>query len=772
MPLFKSSSAASSAQAVPPARPPSPLSSANFLSRSSRPSTAAAGARRVSGSRGTPSISSGSSITGIAPSAPVQQPSAPPSTSSSSRSLSSRLLRRRPSEKTSLSRTPRLPSLSAAADESDGPSEPLTGSTMGGDVFATQQDDDDWAGGPIMPPSQRRGSHAEIMARLSSGSDGEGGSSRRGSADENPYIRRPTYGLLGPGYRPKEPSQPHSGVTALLPPPRPGAKRSNSAEKALEVEVEPRDIWGRRVSEPVQPAWDMEFPKGHPFAKSCTPRAVSVGVKTLDEREKALKQSMDGGKNRFGDAPPLPSYPSLDGVPISTAPKRALPKSPRQIAKSRAPDLAVTPPPRSSSRLTNASTRLDGSTTSLASSLSYTTSSPTIDHEVRRQPSFVATGRQWSSQKVPTARVRSNSFSSSGATSPHHDIPIPSYIPDMSAPPIAPLRYSLVSRSPRPAASAPHLQRSAVLSPSRPPRSVRRTTDSSVGSTDDASVESDEEGSVGVVADRGIYDVSVQSVPGMGPDGEIKWEVTIRPGSNAGRAMPVPLIPGVTATTTTPAGTTSVNLSLATSQTTGLLSFTVAPSPPDVHATPTRRRPATNAHTAPTSDHVQTHKEESTEPFAPHARGNTFGLAGGRKLATGLYINEAEGSPRPPSADVTNNLDRRNTVTPPPRMSTPPPMPSVPYANTTPVSSSKRSSRSTSQGEQRWALSPALSTPIAGSGTRTPPQMGRTPRELTYVSSPSPRGTPRRTRIVSASSLNGGLFAHGTVDGMSEEAEG
>jgi hypothetical protein len=36
----------------------------------------------------------------------------------------------------------------------------------------------------------------------------------------------------------------------------------------------------------------------------------------------------------------------------------------------------------------------------------------------------------------------------------------------------------------------------------------------------------------------------------------------------------------------------------------------------------------------------------------------------------------------------------------------------------------------------------------------------------------SPRGaTPRRHRIISASQLNGGLYAPGTVDGLSEDLE-
>lgn len=801
LPFLKSSS--SKAPPTAPARPPSPLSAANNKTsvpiRSSRPSTGhgSVSGRRGSGqSRDTPSITSASasSIFTAPPPAPsVPTPSAPPSsfpssipksnsarpsTSQSSRSLSSRLLRRRPSEKTSLARPSPLP----VSSESEGPTEPLTGSTTGPDLFAEQQEAA-WSGPtPIMSAAERRASEADRQRSTSVYEGNESGYSlgRRaseGKEGDPSWLRRGSDGSIGQqGRRGSEwsfasgghtPSMTGNGFTSLPPPPRKGAKRylkveeGDGVEDLSDVEAPHLGLWGRRGSD-VADVEATPLPRDHPFAQVYI---APVPSKSSQERVSITKSSESGGRNRFGDAPPMPSYSSYEAKATHFSPsKRNLPRSPRPNKNSaRNADIALSPPPRSSSRLTEATS----SSPSIPSSTSHKDGLLSTSPSFTRRPSFSSFPKP---QPTGPTRHRSNSFSNSN--SPHHDIPIPTFLPEPTGLPVLPLKYQLSSRSPKSSSSMPQLQRSAVLSPTRPSRSTRRPTDEL---STDASAESDDEewtGRIGSRPVKGAYEVVVQRVE-SGGEGEIKWEVIIRPSSGAVKSSKKPLSLSSSLTSASaPSGSTHVNLSLAIDRASGVLSFGDDTAVPilDMHATPTSRQSSRDTHTGssrrtPASVRVQGYRVDAGA-YPPHTRGNTFGITGARKLAMGLGVEEVEGSSSPSSFGSDSKHDRKETITPP-RMQTPPPMPSNPYATSTPTSSSRKL-----RSAEPWQLAPALTplTPNLRSAVATPP-CSSTPRELTYVSSPSPRSTPRRTRIVSASQLNGGLFAHGTVDGMSEEVE-
>jgi len=190
-------------------------------------------------------------------------------------------------------------------------------------------------------------------------------------------------------------------------------------------------------------------------------------------------------------------------------------------------------------------------------------------------------------------------------------------------------------------------------------------------------------------------------------NGEIKWEVTIRPRSDSRpsssststgdgyhtSAIPLNLSTS-SSTALSPPTASSINLSLSLDQPTGKLVFIAFPM--DIHATP-RHRPT-------------------------------------------------------PSQNNSHNM-----TSPPLRPSTPPP--SAPRLNSSPPPSTPSSKRVASANSM-W---PSPST----HGRRSP---------STGSSMVSPRGerttmTPRRSRLMNAEELNGGLYARGTVDGMSEDLE-
>jgi hypothetical protein len=264
-------------------------------------------------------------------------------------------------------------------------------------------------------------------------------------------------------------------------------------------------------------------------------------------------------------------------------------------------------------------------------------------------------------------------------------------------------------------------------------------------------------------------------------EGETSWTVTIRRpkhmagerstapptnGSAINPSSPLQLSTGKSMATA-PGTASSINLSLSLDQPTGKLVFIAFPM--DLHATPKRRESTTKHH----------HDRGAfTPPPVPSPR-DLFSAAASRS-----HSSSANGS-APSTRDVTPPPLPTATSEP----HTPPPaLPSTPQSRSAsrldrpeyPVTPTRvrlsgqfspgpgsagnfTSPRSRGSSSIARSLSPAFSggTPgNSGNGLITPG---------TYS---TPTSAPRRTRLVNAPDLEGGLYARGTVDDMSEELEG
>ena len=245
----------------------------------------------------------------------------------------------------------------------------------------------------------------------------------------------------------------------------------------------------------------------------------------------------------------------------------------------------------------------------------------------------------------------------------------------------------------------------------------------------------------------GQYEVSVACTESSG---EMKWEITVRPrqSTTGVSAHSHTLTPSLgKSTIIAPLSASSMNLSLALNQPTGKLVFIQFPS--DV-STPSRRRKGVSP------------------AFAAHSRTSTFGSTGTPSRSDSPARLPVLGAPLPDDPSSPPSLVRPET--PPPRMKTPPPLPATPLSDVrTPRRHNRSSSRNLGQS----------STPARTLQYSPPSTPSRDPEDRVGISTTlngelvgSPRGTtPRRHRIVSASQLNGGLYAPGTVDGLSEDLE-
>ncbi|GFZ48961.1 hypothetical protein JCM24511_06710 [Saitozyma sp. JCM 24511] len=229
----------------------------------------------------------------------------------------------------------------------------------------------------------------------------------------------------------------------------------------------------------------------------------------------------------------------------------------------------------------------------------------------------------------------------------------------------------------------------AVPVPLRPTN--RRTISSS--STDETGPDSD--GEVGAGKRRSLitghdgFEVEVSCADTRVDNEEMRWEVVIRRKGGSGVVPSSPLQLSTSGSVAqAPSTASSINLSLALDQPTGKLVFIAFPM--DIHATPTKRRPA------------------------------------------------FPGSPR------------ASTFSPPPRPSTPPPNG---HGAVGAVAPSTPTSRRKERSDRQGTFSPSPRS----SGLKSPTSPGAF--------------SPRRTKLVTAAQLDGGLYAKGTVDGMSEELE-
>lgn len=313
----------------------------------------------------------------------------------------------------------------------------------------------------------------------------------------------------------------------------------------------------------------------------------------------------------------------------------------------------------------------------------------------------------------------------------------------------------------RPAA----LAGAAPITPTSSSRSRNISNSSSLDADHSTSAES-EDGEVGVVAtkrkshqrhgDNGQYEVEVVCLDTRTENDEMKWEVVIRKkrstptGETANPSNGSTPLQVSTGSSVAPAPTTasSLNLSLSLDQPTGKLVFIAFPM--DIHATPRRRAAAagngTAAHSTPTTaSSSATTTAETTSVFtAPPS------------VSTATTAGAVEPPPWTPSSAIPATTPTKTPSTPP-RLHTPPPAPNLNASPSTPPpipGHRKRVSESSMYPSPSRAShrSPSVSSPRA---------------HVTGVE----MWTPRRTRMVSASELNGGLYAQGTVDGMSEELE-
>ena len=295
-----------------------------------------------------------------------------------------------------------------------------------------------------------------------------------------------------------------------------------------------------------------------------------------------------------------------------------------------------------------------------------------------------------------------------------------------------------------------------------------RTVSLSSGASGEASTSGvdSEDGEVGIKSSRrrsqissardggGSYQVEVLCVDNRNEGDEMKWEVTIRrrpirssehSGSSAGDAPgepssaisesqsfgQVPTSPMNLSTTQSvaqaPSTASSINLSLSLDQPTGKLVFIAFPM--DLHATP-RRKPSR-------SSRAPTRSPRSADIVSP-------------RPSTPPLPSSARPPDRPVTPTRTLDLTLGEVDTPPPAPNpndaSPPRTPPQPYH------------RRVSQN----SLWPSPSR----SGHRSPMRTGSPTRQ-----SPAEVWTPRRTRMVSARELGGGLYAKGTVDGLSEDLE-
>ena len=284
----------------------------------------------------------------------------------------------------------------------------------------------------------------------------------------------------------------------------------------------------------------------------------------------------------------------------------------------------------------------------------------------------------------------------------------------------------------------------------------------------------------------GSYEVQVLCTDNRIDTDEIKWQVTIRRRRSNSHSNPVtgtpksilaPTSPLQLSTATSvaqaPSSASSINLSLSLDQPTGKLVFIAFPM--DINATP-RRKPKQMSSVTPA---LRPSGIPSRTVSPPKRNGTPPSPGPARRLETPpkrppTPPKQIATPPRPlPLPPRTQNSTQTSISTPTPtstsdpiststtRPVTPPPAPNPNASPTTPP----RDFRKRVSESSMW---PSPSRP----GRRSP---SASASKFNSISTSSPRNsgvwTPRRTRMASASDLDGGLYARGTVDGMSEELE-
>lgn len=243
---------------------------------------------------------------------------------------------------------------------------------------------------------------------------------------------------------------------------------------------------------------------------------------------------------------------------------------------------------------------------------------------------------------------------------------------------------------------------------------------------------------------------------------------------------------------TAPGTASSINLSLSLDQPTGKMVFIAFPM--DLHATPRRRGSNNNTNTASARRQAG---GPPTPPLPPSPR-DLFSAGQGPESGSksGSANIDSEGSSNSTASGLAAPFA---PVAPISNPSTPPQLPPAPQPSTPQSRSSSRLDRTeypVTPTRVRLSGQFSPSGPNGtGSGGYTSPRSRGTNSSIARSLSPAFSGTPgsaghngyispgaythgtptgaaaRRTRLVTAPDLEGGLYAPGTVDGLSEELE-
>jgi hypothetical protein len=328
-------------------------------------------------------------------------------------------------------------------------------------------------------------------------------------------------------------------------------------------------------------------------------------------------------------------------------------------------------------------------------------------------------------------------------------------------------------------ATSPFAKR-RVLQKSRPRPDVPRQDSDSQSASHDSDAEA-QPGNVGKrrsISIRDGYEIEVDCDDSHWPgnddeEGEMIWQVRVRrqPRGNRGLSSAntanasSPLhLSSHKSTATAPATASSINLSLSLDQPTGKLVFIAFPM--DLHATPKRRGSSTKR-TSGAGPPTPPLPPSPRDLFSAGAdsRSSSASTPSSQRITPPPLPTYASGpstpppiQPSTPQSRTASRLDRPEYPVTPTRVRL-----SGQFSPGAGSAGNMTSPRSRGASSVARSLSPAFSngTPgSAGNGYITPG---------TYS---TPTTSARRTKLVNAPDLEGGLYARGTVDGLSEELEG
>lgn len=531
--------------------------------------------------------------------------------------------------------------------------------------------------------------------------------------------------------------------------------------------------------------------------------------------------------------PVTPPVPPLDHPFYPTAlspPRRPMPKSPRPSSRSTPPlqppqlvsssSFSVFPPTDDRPRHTS-SPSLDSKSISRTTAASVSNGNglivdlqddPEPDHGLRR-PTVTA---EWLARKPSSSKSRVGRENSTGAER------ITRAAAQASSSPIS--KRKTPQRIVRPSSRQNHIAADTGTDSDSPGVSQESDVDPGPGGPGASSAFTGMVGRRRSISTRDGYEVEVSCDDSQWPgaedeDGELVWKVRIRrqakhtsqrgvasngtSSSGGDDRQPESTGPAIVAPSsplqlssgqsraTAPGTASSINLSLSLDQPTGKMVFIAFPM--DLHATPRRR--GSNPSSASASARRQGGGGGPPTPPLPPSPRDLFSAGAESRSANGNDSREGGGSTINPPGLAAPFAP----VVPIANPSTPPQLPPVAQPSTPQSRSSSRLDRTeypVTPTRVRLSGQFSPSGPNGtGSGGYTSPRSRGTNSSIARSLSPAFSGTPgsaghngyispgaythgtptgaaaRRTRLITAPDLEGGLYAPGTVDGLSEELE-